>query len=153
MRFLMRSPRWLTPISLTGRQFVSYGLIVKRYFVPLSLTLTAWLCSVNTLAEICHERRAKRAIRIIKKLVLILRCTQVYKLPVRLNEAAVMDVVTTLTMTPNKRSGNQSLRKVVTGKKINAPKDIRIKFGKLCKLKSQVNHIVITQKTPALTTG
>ena len=81
-----------------------------------------------------HERRAERVICIIKERVRILRCTQVYKLPARLNEAAVMDVVTTLNMTPNKRSGNQSPREVVTGK-INVPKDIRIEFGKLMQVK------------------
>ena len=46
-----------------------------------------------------------------------------------------MDVVTTLNMTPNKRSGNQSPLEVVTGKKISAPKDIRIEFGKLVQVK------------------
>ena len=82
-----------------------------------------------------HERRAERAIRIVKERVRILRCTQVYKLPARLNEAAVMDIVTTLNMTPNKRSGTQSPREVITGKKVNAPRDIRVEFGKLVLVK------------------
>ena len=82
-----------------------------------------------------HERRAERAIRIVKERVQILRYTQVYKLPARLNKAAVMDIVTTLNMTPNKRSGTQSPREVITGKKVNAPRDIRIEFGKLVQVK------------------
>ena len=97
---------------------------------------------MNTLAE-------ERAIRIIKERVRIMRCTQVYKLPARLNEAAVIDVVTTLNMTPNTRFGNKSPREGVPGMKINAPKDIKIEFGKLV----QVNSIVMTQKTLALKTG
>ena len=38
-------------------------------------------------------------------------------------------------MTPNKRSGTQSPREVITGKKVNAPRDIRIEFGKLVQVK------------------
>ena len=53
----------------------------------------------------------------------------------KLNEAAVLDIVTTLNMTPNKRSCTQSPREVITGKKVNAPRDIRSKFGKLVQVK------------------
>ena len=46
-----------------------------------------------------------------------------------------MDVVTTLNMIPNKRSGTQSPREVITGKNVNALRDIRIEFGKLVQVK------------------
>ena len=122
--------------------YKSYGWTVRVIRTDREASFRAIESTLNGIGIQCeytgrglHERRAERAIRIIKERVRILRCTQVYKLPARLNEAAVMDIVATLNMTPNKRSGVQSPREVITGKKVNAPRDIRIEFGKLVPVK------------------
>ena len=128
----------LEAFTQMANAYKSYGWRVRVIRTDQEALIRAIEPNLNGLGIQCkytgrgmHERRAERAIRVIKKRVRILRCTQVYKLPARLNEAAVIDIVMTLNITPNKRSGTRSPREVVTGKKVNAPKDIRIEFGQL----------------------
>ena len=132
----------LEAFTQMANAYKSYGWRVRVIRTDREASFRAIEPNLNGLGIQCeytgrgmHERRAERAIIVIKERVQILRCTQVYKLPARLNEAAVIDIVMTLNMTPNKRSGTRSPREVVTGKKVNAPKDIRIEFGQLVQVK------------------
>ena len=81
--------------------YKSYGWTVRVIRTDRKASFRAIESTLNSAGIQCeytgrglHERRAERAIRIIKERVRILRCTQVYKLPARLNEAAVLDIVT-----------------------------------------------------------
>ena len=92
--------------------YKSYGWTIRFIRTDREATFEALETAMNGLGIQCeysgcglHEWRAERAIRVVKERVRILRLTQVYRLPARLNEASVIDTVITLNMTPNKRSG------------------------------------------------
>ena len=138
-----RSNHLLEAFTRMFNAYKSYGWTVRSIRTDREVAFKALESELNGMGIQCmysgrglHERRAERSTRVVKERVRILRLTQVYRLPARLNEAAVIDTIVTLNMTPNKRSGVRTPKEVVTGKKVIAPKDIRIEFGKLVQVKT-----------------
>ena len=140
--------------------YKSYGWTVRLIRTDREAAFKALETALNGLGIQCeysgrglHERRAERAIRVVKERVRILRLTQVYRLPARLNEALVIDTVMTLNMTPNRRSGVRTPKEVITGKKVIALKDIRIEFRRLVQVKVPNQPSSATSEGPRVEDG